>query len=203
MIVALALLLAQPAPVDGVWTNEEQVAFEREAGREPPQWIGVLITTDADGHQNWQRIDRTSAPISGTTEPTMRMMQGNASLDGDTLVLSPSGGALILHHANPFTCWVSVPKADGEWLFEGDVRLFDGGARATVGGGDTGTEAVTIHLRNVVWPPPSTNRPSLVLYAYRADDSARAAGYVWGEPDATRLGLNLRWMQASCTKDTP
>ena len=60
---------------------------------------------------------------------------------------------------------------------------------------------VALHPRNVRWPPPFTNRLSLVLYAYTAEDTQRAAGYGWAEPDARRLGLYLRWMQASCTRN--
>ncbi len=52
-------------------------------------------------------------------------------------------------------------------------------------------------MRNVRWPT-GPNRNSLVLYAYRGDEG-KAASYVWGEPTAERLAMNLRWMQASCT----
>ena len=188
----LLALLLQAAAHDGLWTNEEQVAFVREARQPAPEWVGVRI--DAG------RIERINRQGQTTASPMSRVP---SQADGDTLLLPSPAGPLVLRRAHPFTCWVSVPRPDGEWLFRPDVALFDGGGRATVGGGDTGAEAVTIHLRNVVSPPPSTNRPSLVLYAYRADDAERAAGYAWAEPDAARLGLNLRWTQASCTKDTP
>ena len=52
-------------------------------------------------------------------------------------------------------------------------------------------------MRNVRWPY-GNNRPSLVLYAYRPDKD-RAVSYAWADPSAQRIGINLRWMQASCT----
>ena len=32
---------------------------------------------------------------------------------------------------------------------------------------------------------------------------ARAPGYAWASPDASRIGINLRWVQGSCSKPTP
>jgi len=58
-------------------------------------------------------------------------------------------------------------------------------------------EKVGIKMRNVRWPY-GNNRPSLVLYAYRPDED-RAVSYAWADPSAQRIGINLRWMQASCT----
>ena len=58
-------------------------------------------------------------------------------------------------------------------------------------------QRVGIKMRNVIWPSGS-NRPSLVLYAYRPEED-RAVSYAWADPSAERIGINLRWMQASCT----
>jgi hypothetical protein len=55
-------------------------------------------------------------------------------------------------------------------------------------------------MRNVVWAQ-GPNRPSVVLYVHTPDDPDRAAAYSWADPDAKRIGINLRWMQASCTID--
>jgi len=56
---------------------------------------------------------------------------------------------------------------------------------------------VRIKVRNVRWPD-GNNRPPLVLHTYRLDED-RAVPYAWADPSAQRIGLNLRWMQASCT----
>ncbi|OYQ30140.1 hypothetical protein CHU93_06730 [Sandarakinorhabdus cyanobacteriorum] len=65
-----------------------------------------------------------------------------------------------------------------------------------------GAPAVELRLRNVVWPPPSQNRPSLVLYVHTPDQPNRAVSYSWADPAAKLIGINLRWVQGSCTRGT-
>ncbi|MEO0617385.1 MAG: hypothetical protein AAFY69_14755 [Pseudomonadota bacterium] len=104
----------------------------------------------------------------------------------------------VLRRARAFQCWLAIPKRDGEnWHFESQLNLHDQGGRAWVDTDEPEPQRVGIKIRNVAWPT-GTNRDSLVLYVYRGDESA-AASYAWGEPTATRLAINLRWMQASCT----
>ena len=100
----------------------------------------------------------------------------------------------------------SVPKlakkADGsdDWYFAAGLKLHDQGGRVQFGGGDTGAPSVVLRMRNVVWPT-GTNKPSLVLYIHKPESPDRAESYSWADPDAKRIGINLRWMQASCTID--
>ena len=54
-------------------------------------------------------------------------------------------------------------------------------------------------MRTVYWPQPSTSRPSKVLYIHTAEDPERAVSYSWANIDASRVGVNLRWIQVSCT----
>ena len=56
---------------------------------------------------------------------------------------------------------------------------------------------IRLKLRNVDWPY-GTNRPSLTLYVLEGE-SDRAVSYAWNEGNAERIGINLRWLQASCT----
>jgi hypothetical protein len=114
------------------------------------------------------------------------------------------GSETILKRAREVQCWAAVPKKepkeDGstDWLFVQKLALHDQGGRVTVGGGDSGAEAVTLKMRAVHWPAPSTNRPSMVLYVHKGDPD-HAESYSWADIDASRVGINLRWMQASCT----
>lgn len=92
------------------------------------------------------------------------------SLSPSGLRWSPGPGEpLTLRRARRFDCWIAVrkpgPGEDGgeDWHFERGLALHDQGGRARSGGGDTGAPETIIRLRNVVWPPPSRNRPSLVL----------------------------------------
>lgn len=110
------------------------------------------------------------------------------------------------------TCWAAITKeeakanGDVDWHFTSGIKLHDQGGRALVGGPESSTKAVIIRMRNVIWPPKpdgstNNNRPSLVLYVHMSEEPDKAVSYVWADPDATRIGINLRWMQASCTID--
>ncbi|MGQ3178659.1 MAG: hypothetical protein ACT6SC_13780, partial [Blastomonas fulva] len=118
----------------------------------------------------------------------------------------------LLRRARPFTCWLTVKRdAAGsagatsenneDWLFKSNMRTHDQGGRLWLGGGDSGAPEAIIRIRNVVWPEPTRNRPSLVLYVFTPDDTNRAVAYGWADPGAVRVGINQRWMQASCTLD--
>lgn len=124
----------------------------------------------------------------------------------DSLTLRLADGTeTVLKRARDVECWAAVPKkakkADGstDWLFVQKLSLHDQGGRVSVGGSDTGADEIILRMRAVHWPPPSTNRPSMVLYVHKPDNPERAVSYSWADIDASRVGLNLRWMQASCT----
>jgi hypothetical protein len=200
--LALPLLLAMqaapgPALQPGLYTNEEQVYFEREAGRTPPAWFGMEIiatdtglrarTMDALGHRSAQLIP---VPQDIVVRP-----------DGSGF---DTANGIRMNRARPFTCWVSVrrhaDRANGEadWSFDRNLAMHDQGGRVLVA--PEGAPPVVIRMRHVVWPPPSTNRPSLVLYVHRPESPDRAESYSWADPDARMVGINLRWVQASCTR---
>lgn len=131
--------------------------------------------------------------------------------DGISLSLT-DGKTSLLRRARPVTCWSAIPKEakkpDGsvDWLFAQNVKIHDQGGRALIGSGAPDVKPVVIRMRNVVWPPKpdgsaNSNRPSLVLYVHTPDEPDKAVSYVWADPDAARIGINLRWMQASCTVD--
>ena len=116
----------------------------------------------------------------------------------------PDGKTGLLRRARPVTCWSAIPKetkkADGsiDWFFAQNVKIHDQGGRAIIGKDVADVKPVVIRMRNVVWPS-GNNRPSLVLYIHTPDEPDKAVSYVWADPDAARIGINLRWMQASCT----
>ncbi len=68
----------------------------------------------------------------------------------------------------------------------------------TIGGTDSLPLAV-LRMRQVNWAQGSTKRPSLLLYVRQSREDTSAVSYSWADGGATRVGINLRWMQASCT----
>lgn len=112
----------------------------------------------------------------------------------------PGGSGYRLLKARPFSCWVSLANeaAEGGWDFHPGLKTDDQGGAvwvAKTGGADTSKYG--LRLRNVRWPY-GRNRDSLVLYIHR-EGEARAVSYAWTEPEGTRIAVNLRWIQASCT----
>jgi len=236
--------LAQPAPMaQGIFTNEEQVYFDGEAGRTPPPWTGVRIDPGEGSALVWQTIDRFGAVLASvpvvasadrwriddctlgltgssdgamTFSPQSKGCAGAAvplRIDGAGMTLRlPDGSTTLLRRARPFTCWLTVKRdaagssgatseKNEDWLFKSNMRTHDQGGRLRLGGGDSGAPEAIIRIRNVVWPEPTRNRPSLVLYVFTPDDTNRAVAYGWADPGAVRVGINQRWMQASCTLD--
>lgn len=192
LLLTLVVLALQPVPA-GVYTNEEEVYFAREAGQTSAPWTGLRVSGDAI-----ERIDSFGAAVTGP--PLDRAAIEPA---GDRLRLRlPDGTVTELRRARPFTCWASLlrpgadPRAEGAWTFQRGLALHDQGGRVKAGGGEV--PEVSLRIRNVIWPAGNRNRPSLVLYIHR-DDPDRAESYGWADPAARLLGINLRWVQASCT----
>lgn len=182
-----------PLPEPGIYTNEEAVYFAGEAGKPKPIWAAIKIGADA----RWQWIDVYGKPLgewqSGPI-PGMARSETGWLLNGTEM-----------RKAATFTCWMSIrkhaAKPDGspDYTFAGKLSMFDQGGRVLSGGGDA-PEAI-FRLRTVYWPAPSTNKPSLVLYVHTPDKPDSAVSYVWADPDAKLIGINLRWVQGSCTRD--
>jgi hypothetical protein len=205
----------QPDP--GIYTNEEEVYFEVEAGREAPPWIGLKISKVDNDTYIFQSTDRFGRPLEDANWVSQLHDTASGGIAGKDILIRdfPIGKIrknITLRRARPTSCWVAIrkdrPKADGkeDWHFSRDVKLHDQGGRARAGGDNSGAQEVVIRMRNVIWPPnkdgtPSTNRPSIVLYVHKPDQPDRAESYVWADPGAARIGINLRWMQASCTID--
>lgn len=201
-LLLLALLTAGPALADplpaGTWTNAEDQYFRGEAGEAIP-FRALRVEAGADGPR-WQAVDAFGAAQSPWTagDPPV-------ALQGTEALFRQDGIATRLRLARPFRCWVSIkrrtPRPDGreDWSFHRDLALHDQGGRLLVPAEADNAPAVQLRMRNVVWPAPSPNRPSLVLYVHTPDQPDKAVSYSWADPGARMLGINLRWMQASCT----
>ncbi len=128
--------------------------------------------------------------------------------DGDYVYGNRAGIAHQLRRARPFQCWVAILNgarhgdsgegaAPSDWDFRRGVFIHDQGGRAQITTDEDQARTVELRLRDVRWPGDS-RRPSLTLYVHEAG-SDRAVSYAWTEGGAERVGINLRWMQASCT----
>ena len=117
--------------------------------------------------------------------------------EGNRVFGHPTGVPHKNRKARRFECWMTAMQRDGKWTFRRGLEIYDQGGMVWLETEEQPPEKVGIKMRNVRWPY-GNNRPSLVLYAYRPDED-RAVSYAWADPSAQRIGINLRWMQASCT----
>jgi hypothetical protein len=196
MLAALTLLAAALAP--GIYTNEDDHYFARERGDPAiPAWTGIEVAADG----RWRRVDWLG---QGLTDWAAGDPPGLTQADGRITLHSAAGQATTVRKGDVFTCWISTlrhaRKADGkeDWTFAANLKTHDQGGR--VMSAVEGAPAVMLRLRNVIWPPPATNRPSLVLFVHTPDAPNRAVSYSWADPEARLIGINLRWVQGSCTK---
>lgn len=197
LTLTLTLTLAAPAAAQlppGIWSTVEDIAFAAEEGRKAGEEVFLEVREGG----SWRRIDAfgkaQSEWVSGAIP---RLAVAPASHSGWRL------GANELRLAARFSCWVSARKFAGKpdgspaWTFSKAETFDQGGRIAFPGQGEAPDFA--IRLRNVTWAKGSTNKPSLVLYIHKGDP-ARAESYSWASPDASLIGINLRWMQGSCSR---
>jgi hypothetical protein len=213
-----ALASTPPAePLPYIYSNEEQVYFAKEAKLPAPPLVFLKVEkpAGASGLPVVTGVDAFGAPAevdAGLLNDMAIMMRGGTVFRSGMLNMRSADARIEVRKARPATCWVAIrkdkPMADGspDWFFAQGVKLHDQGGRALVGVDSPDTQSLVIRMRNVIWPAktdgtPSTNKPSIVLYVHKPDQPDRSEAYAWADPGAARVGINLRWMQASCGID--
>ncbi|MGB3457403.1 MAG: hypothetical protein WBG08_06850 [Litorimonas sp.] len=213
----------------GIYTNEEQVYFQTNLDLPEDQHVPRVelvmerageafesVLTYSDGRQLVARHDfrveggviRAVALRDGRAECERTTTREFESYHGkgcegpfvvtpDGIMLDYGGPRIDLLRARTFNCWASPRKEDGTYAFYNDLVLHDQGGRLWIEATDSHPR-VGLKMRNVRWPT-GINRDSLVLYTYQGEDEDYAPAYTWTDPDAERIAINTRWLQASCT----
>ena len=114
--------------------------------------------------------------------------------------------ALKLHRAREFTCYADIPGVGGgrdePYTRYDNLSLHDQGAETWFV--DQDGRHLGLRLFNVDWPINNYDgyftRDSLVIYVIekRDDGSIKEHGYAFTLPEANRIGINLKWLLASC-----
>ena len=195
LLAVPATVLGQEAPPPGIYSNIEDAEFAEEEGREPPGKFVLHLRED----RSWRLFDEFGVPIHGwLTDPVPLARASNGNWTNGSSEF-PSE----FRRARPMACWVSVRKFAGlpdgseDWTWQSGLETFDQGGRVFVDGAGEAPD-LSIRVRNVTWAAGSRNKPALVLYVHK-DDPQRAVSYGWASPDADLVGINLRWVQASCS----
>jgi len=85
---------------------------------------------------------------------------------------------------------------DDDWIYMKGIEIMDIGEKLRLMDGDKPTP-YRVELIVITYEKSNTTVLKLALYE---DGNDRAITYIWGEPGAGRLGMNLRWMQVGLTR---
>ena len=111
-----------------------------------------------------------------------------------------------LRRARVFTCWTALMRGAShgddtrgmnDWQWQEGLVIHDQGGEVVITSDEPSPRLVRLKLRLADWTY-GTRRPSLTLYVHEGSDD-RAVSYAWADGEAERVGINLRWLQASCT----
>ena len=160
-------------------------------------------------------------PVWWTRDAAQFSAQGDAGCDdglNSPVALAPSKqqfwwhprgtseSAVKLHRARQFTCYADIPGVGGgrdiPYTRYDNLSLHDQGAETWFV--DEDGRNLGLRLFNVDWPINNYDgyftRDSLVIYVIEKldDGSTKEHGYAFTLPEANRIGINLKWLLASC-----
>lgn len=129
-------------------------------------------------------------------------------IDADGLTWSDAGAQpLSFRRARQFSGWMGVKRerwdpdaADDAWVFMSKFTVHSEGQKVRLVEKDGAPTGYAIQLESLIYQ--NTDTPVLKLGLIE-EASGKTITYVWANPDATRLGMNLRWFQAGLTAIAP
>jgi hypothetical protein len=207
-----------PAALAGAWRDPSKLAGLTPAQMTVYPGCDVWWKRQANQFHGYMRANacRIASQRSGRTivvtddlvltENEIWIRDAAVDTRGNYVYGNRAGVHSKLRRVRAFSCWASVLRGarhgdsgagQDDWFFTRDVWLHDQGGEAIIRTAETPAREIRLKLRRVEWPWGS-NRPSLTLYVHEGANE-RAVSYAWGEYDAERLGLNLRWLQVSCS----
>ena len=154
---------------------------------------------------------REAAQFRGRPEGECTAWAGESALGEQQMWLdSPGGrdhpgGTYELHAARLMSCYIDVPGVSGgrdeEYRRYDNLQVHDRGGGASITHSDG--RRLSIRLSHVDWPLNNYNdvftRDVLVLYVLEyIGDEIKSHGYIFTEPTAERIGINLYWMMSYC-----
>lgn len=208
----------KPEPLVGAWREPDRVKRLKASDattvegcdvlwrRQSNQFIGSIV--DGACRVNSPRLGKEIVIDDDLvlTPDEIWISDRATTPDGAYVFGNKAGVPHKLKKIRPFDCWTAVLKGakhgdsdEGldDWEFSRGGWIHDQGGELSIRTEETPPREVRLKLRRVEWPT-GPNRPSLTLYVHEGE-TKRAVSYAWGEEYAERLGLNVRWLQASCT----
>lgn len=174
--------------------------------------LGIRAEFSVRGDKGWRvepartlRIVRSAESFTGTGEGKQGLQ-----LSARELWLSPGTGSPVqLERSREFHCYADLPGVGGgrDIPFEryDGITLHDQGGAHWFTTRDAQQRRLGISLLRVNWhvlneANGNFNRNSLVVYVNErlADGTTQEHGYAFTDPDADRIGINLKWLLVNC-----
>jgi hypothetical protein len=158
-------------------------------------------------------VEACSALLPGLGE-TAALLPLRFVLEGDMLHVatfadSPRGADAIedARRVRWFDGWAAIngggpqaKAANPDWHFDRDLHLSSEGGRAPLRWRDGAASGYSLELERTNYP----ERKLVVLQLNVIEDaSGKALTYVWTDPQATAVGLNLGWLQVGLSLAAP
>ena len=135
------------------------------------------------------------------------------SLVGDTLTLATvsdsargADAVTVSHRVRWFAGWDALngagPRAtpeNSDWHLRRDLRLHSEGGRIPLRWRDGSESGYSLELARLNYRESNTE---VLRLAVIEDASGRTLSYAWANPEATRIGLNLGWLQVGLDQDS-
>ncbi len=166
-----------------------------------PEVVAMTILDRAASSSCVLRWRREAGQFSGASDCGGRWLLS----PGDLWITDAEGRESELQRARLFSCYADIPGVAGGRDEPFDrypiAQLHDQGDIAWITTKDNRELGVT--LRNVRWPINNEigafTRSSLVMEVLeRINGEVQQLPYAWTAPDATRIGINLRWVLVNC-----
>lgn len=125
-------------------------------------------------------------------------LEGGIEENGDFAFGRKDGIAYQYRRATPYTCWVAVKNERDEWDFFQNLRVLDQGGKGYFQTSDQVPKQYYLQLKETVFP--AGKRPDVFELFIHEAGNPTALSYVWTKVGSDRIGINLRWMQGSCSK---
>jgi hypothetical protein len=120
--------------------------------------------------------------------------------DGNWVFGNKAGIHHKLARARRFTCWAALEQEESEeWQGFRDLELHDQGGRAALEVEGEEEAGYTVLLEQRVYK--GEEKIPVLKLALEEAGSEESKAYTWANPDAWRIGMNLRWMQVGCTAE--
>ncbi|MEM7610719.1 MAG: hypothetical protein AAF270_03505 [Pseudomonadota bacterium] len=177
--------------------------------REHSDGLRVIVDIeDEEGQTCRLTVRREAAQFVGATEQPCAPGLPQSVVISERQLWYDDGrpnGDYRLHRTRAFDCYADIPGVGGGR--DEPYERYDGLQVHDQGGvawfTDSNGRELSISLLLVDWPINNYDgvftRDSLVIYVgEKTADGSREIGYAFTEPDAERIGINLKWMLASC-----